>query len=76
MKCLIIVFRRYTSLILQLKELQTRVHDLDPQFWQTRDLLVTAGTLDAICKTIEMCMVENDPIVYQEPSYPGVGSAV
>jgi kynurenine/2-aminoadipate aminotransferase len=63
-------------LIKQLKDLQTRTHGLSTSYWEKNDLLVSTGSQDALCKALEMCLEEGDPVLVQEPIYPGTAAIV
>jgi DNA-binding transcriptional MocR family regulator len=67
---------RYLPLLATLKEMQTRVHGLRPDFWDTNDVFITTGSLDGINKAMEMAMAEGDPIIFHEPCYSGASEVV
>jgi aspartate/methionine/tyrosine aminotransferase len=54
----------------------TREHKLSADFWETRELLVTTGSLDGVCRVFDMTLEEGDPVLYAEPSFSGVADAV
>ncbi|XP_065345612.1 kynurenine/alpha-aminoadipate aminotransferase, mitochondrial-like [Cloeon dipterum] len=66
----------YPPLVEQLQKFQTQVHGLDSTFWQKNSLLVSTGSQDALCKALEMSLSEGDPILVQEPIYPGTSAII
>ncbi|XP_059483648.1 kynurenine/alpha-aminoadipate aminotransferase, mitochondrial-like [Neocloeon triangulifer] len=66
----------YPALIHQLKKFQSEVHKLKELFWMKNDLLVSTGSQDALCKALEMSLEEGDPILVQEPIYPGTSAII
>ena len=56
-----------------LGQLQEHVHN--PPYKDT-GLVVTTGSQDGLCKSFEMCLEPNDPVVVEEFIYPGTLSAL
>jgi len=70
------VFFRYPPLVKQLKDFQSEVHGLNTSYWENNDLVISTGSQDSLCKALEMSLEEGDPILVQEPIYPGTASIV
>ena len=59
----------HPPLLKQLKELTLHLHN--PPNWSDKELLVTTGSQDGLCKTIEMMINPYDYVITQEPCYTG-----
>lgn len=64
----------YPPLLKTLKEFTKFVHN--PPNWDRSEVLVTVGSQDGISRSIEMCMVEGDSILVQNPLYAGTEAVV
>lgn len=59
-----------TSLISTLKDVQDRVHGT--QDWTKRNIIITAGAQEGLCKVVEMVVEPGDAVILQNPVYTGV----
>ncbi|KAG8230460.1 hypothetical protein J437_LFUL009949 [Ladona fulva] len=64
----------YPPLVKKLKEFQIKTHN--PPNWDNYEMIITAGSQDGLCKTIEMSLEEEEPIVVQDPIYTGTMAIV
>ncbi|KAL0273265.1 UNVERIFIED_CONTAM: hypothetical protein PYX00_005976 [Menopon gallinae] len=62
----------YPPLLEKLRKLQWKVHS--PPQWENTDILITSGSQDGLCRCIEMCLEEGEPIIVQHPVYSGTES--
>lgn len=58
------------SLISTLKDVQDRVHGT--QDWTKRNIIITAGAQEGLCKVVEMVVEPGDAVILQNPVYTGV----
>lgn len=59
----------HPKLLSYLKEFHYKLQR--PPLWHRCELMVTNGSQDGICKAIEMCIEEGDPVIVQNPLYSG-----
>lgn len=64
----------YKPLPLLLKEFQDKTHG--PQDWTRKEILVTSGSQEALHLTIDMLLSPGDPLLVQNPVYPGFADLV
>ncbi|KAJ1526082.1 hypothetical protein ONE63_009247 [Megalurothrips usitatus] len=62
----------YTDLIKVIQNLQDKEHG--PQDWNTRNVLITTGSMDGISRAVDMLLNYGDPIIVQHPLYSGMQS--
>lgn len=60
----------YPPLVQALREFQRRAHA--PPLWESRDIVVVAGSQDGLSKALEAIIGTGDPILVPDPFYPGV----
>ncbi|GJQ80247.1 hypothetical protein Trydic_g23819 [Trypoxylus dichotomus] len=60
----------YPPLVKTLKEFTYKIHQ--PPIWENSELLVLNGSQDGISKSIEMCILEGEPVIVQNPLYAGI----
>ncbi|KAF7992078.1 hypothetical protein HCN44_001403 [Aphidius gifuensis] len=53
-----------------MREYQKRVHN--PPTWDNREIIVVSGSQDGLSKALEAIIAPGDPILVQDPVYPGV----
>lgn len=52
-----------------MREYQKRIHN--PPIWESREVLVVSGSQDGLSKALEAIIAPGDPILMQDPVYPG-----
>ena len=60
----------YEPLRKKLKEMTLKFHK--PPIWEDREILVTTGAQEGLCKALEMIMNENDYFITHEHCYAGI----
>ncbi|XP_076631045.1 kynurenine/alpha-aminoadipate aminotransferase, mitochondrial-like isoform X1 [Colletes latitarsis] len=60
----------YPPLLQSLREFQRRAHA--PPLWESRDIVIVSGAQDGLSKTLEAIIGPGDPLLVQDPLYPGV----
>ena len=65
----------YPPLLQLIREFQTRAHT-PPPLWGSRDVVIVAGGQDGLSKALEAIIGPGDPILVQDPFYPGAGVVV
>ncbi|XP_043265916.1 kynurenine/alpha-aminoadipate aminotransferase, mitochondrial-like [Colletes gigas] len=60
----------YPPLLESLMKFQRRVHA--PPLWESRDIVIVSGAQDGLSKTLEAIIGPGDPLLIQDPLYPGV----
>ncbi|KAF7992079.1 hypothetical protein HCN44_001404 [Aphidius gifuensis] len=60
----------YPPLLQAMREYQKRVHN--PPTWDNREIIVVSGSQDGLSKALEAIIAPGDPILVQDPVYPGV----
>lgn len=64
----------YPPLLQAIREFQKRAHA--PPLWESRDVVVVSGGQDGLSKALEAIIGPGDPILVQDPYYPGAGVVV
>ena len=64
----------YPPLLQLIREFQKRAHT--PPSWESRDVVIVAGGQDGLSKALEAIIGPGDPILVQDPFYPGAGVVV
>ncbi|XP_015112718.1 kynurenine/alpha-aminoadipate aminotransferase, mitochondrial [Diachasma alloeum] len=59
----------YPPLVEAMRDYQKRAHN--PPLWESRDIVVVAGSQDGLSKALEAIIGPGDPILVQDPFYPG-----
>lgn len=57
-----------------MREFQKKAHS--PPLWEHRDVIVVAGGQDGLSKTLESVIGPGDPVLVQDPYYPGADIVV
>lgn len=57
-----------------MREYQKRAHA--PPLWESRDVVVVSGSQDGLSKALEAIIGPGDPIIVQDPYYPGASVVV
>lgn len=63
------MYSRYAPLITILKNIQEWFHG--PQDWENKDIIMTCGAQEGLCKAVDMCMERGDPVIMPDPMYTG-----
>ncbi|XP_043282360.1 kynurenine/alpha-aminoadipate aminotransferase, mitochondrial-like [Venturia canescens] len=64
----------YPPLLHTIREFQKKAHA--PPMWESRDVVIVSGGQDGLSKALEAIIGPGDPILVQDPYYPGVGVVV
>ncbi|XP_033220045.1 kynurenine/alpha-aminoadipate aminotransferase, mitochondrial-like [Belonocnema kinseyi] len=59
----------FPPLLEAIREFQRRAHA--PPLWESRDVVIVAGGQDGLSKSLEAIIGYGDPILVQDPFYPG-----
>ncbi|XP_043469350.1 kynurenine/alpha-aminoadipate aminotransferase, mitochondrial-like [Leptopilina heterotoma] len=59
----------YPPLLQILRDFQRKAHA--PPLWESRDIVIVAGGQDGLSKSLEAIIGYGDPILVQDPFYPG-----
>lgn len=57
-----------------IREFQRKAHA--PPLWESREVVIVAGGQDGLSKALEAIIGPGDPILVQNPFYPGVSVVV
>lgn len=57
-----------------IREFQRKAHA--PPMWESREVAIVAGGQDGLSKALEAIIAPGDPILVQDPYYPGVSVVV
>lgn len=57
-----------------MRDFQRKAHS--PPNWESRELVVVSGGQDGLSKALEAIIGPGDPILVQDPFYPGAGVVV
>ena len=61
----------HPTLLRQLKTLQQEVHSPTDSVWSRSEMVITSGSQDGLCKTLEMMMRPGDSVLVEEFLYSG-----
>jgi len=61
----------HPGLLRHLRNMQERIHSPDTRVWSSSELVVTSGSQDGLCKSIEMLLEPGDPIILEQFVYSG-----
>ncbi|XP_058792059.1 kynurenine/alpha-aminoadipate aminotransferase, mitochondrial-like [Phymastichus coffea] len=64
----------YPPLLQAIREFQRKAHT--PPQWETREVAIVAGGQDGLSKALEAIIGPGDPILVQDPYYPGVSVVI
>lgn len=59
------------SLLIQLRDLQEKIHRPQEQTWVNTDMAITAGSQDGLCKALEMLMNVGSSVLIEDYVYAG-----
>jgi len=61
----------HTGLLAKLRDLQLKVHSPATEVWGNTDMVITSGSQDGLCKTIEMLMEPGAGVILEDFVYSG-----
>ncbi|XP_015610515.1 kynurenine/alpha-aminoadipate aminotransferase, mitochondrial isoform X1 [Cephus cinctus] len=64
----------YPLLLQAMREFQRKAHS--PPLWESRDIVVVSGGQDGLSKALEAIIGPGDPVLVQDPFYPGAGVVI